>query len=256
MTTNSDKKLMSLLENHVPESVVLASWLQKNGISRELQKYYLKSGWLESVGHGAFKRPHENVRWTGAAYSLQVQAQLLVHAGALTALSFHGLTHYVRLGNETIFLFSPLYLKLPKWFLEREWGSPIKHVKTQFLPQNLGLSEYSEGKIKLHISSPERAILECLYLAPNHLDLIECYQVMEGLTNLRPKQLQELLMNCNSIKVKRLFLYMAAKANHQWWPFIDQSKIELGKGDRAISKGGVYKNQYRISIPKDLDLTP
>jgi hypothetical protein len=112
--------------------------------------------------------------------------------------------------------------------------------------------EYKTGSISLQISSPERAILECLHLTPINFDLVECYQVFEGLSNLRPKLLQELLEICTSIKVKRLFLFMADKAKHQWLPFVDQTKIELGKGDRILVKGGVYISKHRISIPKDL----
>jgi hypothetical protein len=252
MTTNSDKKLMNLLANHVPVTVLLASWLEKNGISRELQKYYLRSGWLESYGSGAYKRPGENVQWLGAMYSLQKQTDLAVHVGGLTSISLQGLTHYARLGKQSLYLFSALYVKLPKWFLDQEWGSQVQHVKTKLLPVGLELVEYKEGAIKLQLSSPERAILECLHLTPNHFDMVECYQVLEGLSNLRPKVLQELLEKCTSIKVKRLFLFMASKAKHQWLDFVDQTRIELGTGDRVIVKGGVYISKYRISIPKEL----
>lgn len=252
MTTNSDKKLMNLLANHVPETVLLASWLEKSGVSRDLQKYYLKSGWLEHYGYGAFKRPNENVQWVGAMYSLQRQTDLQVHVGGLTSLSLQGIAHYARLGKESLYMFSPLYVKLPKWFLDQEWGTQVKYVKTRILPLDVGLFEYKAGSINLRISSPERAILECLHLSPNHFDLVECYQVFEGLSNLRPKLMQELLEKCESVKVKRLFLYMAAKAKHQWLPFVDQTNIELGKGDRILVKGGVYISQNRISIPKEL----
>jgi hypothetical protein len=34
--------------------------------------------------------------------------------------------------------------------------------------------------------------------------------------------------------------------------FVDQSKIELGTGDRVIVKGGVYISKYKLSIPKEL----
>lgn len=252
MTTNSDKKLMSLLANHVPETVLLASWLEKNGISRELQQYYLKSGWLESLGSGAFKRPNENVKWFGALHSIQRQADMPVHVGGLTSLSLQGLAHYARLGNELLYLFSNHYVNLPKWFRDQEWGLKVKHVKTKILPISLGLIEFKEGAVTLQISSPERAIFECLYLTPNQFDIVECYQMLEGLSNLRPKVLQELLEKCSSIKVKRLLLFMASKANHQWLSFIDTTKIELGKGDRILVKGGVYISQHRISIPKEL----
>jgi len=76
--------------------------------------------------------------------------------------------------------------------------------------------------------------------------------MMEGLTNLRPKLLQELLERCTSIKVKRLFLYMADKAQHHWLTFIDQAKISLGEGDRSVVKAGIYVSKYRISVPKEL----
>ena len=252
MTTNSDKKLMNLLDNHVPGTILLASWLEKNGISRDLQKYYLKSGWLGYYGVGAFKRPNENVQWVGALNSLQRQTELPVYVGGLTSISLQGLSHYVRLEKEPLYLFSPQYVKLPKWFLNQEWSNQIIHVKTKFLPAALALFEYSQDGLKLQISSPERAILECLQQTPNQFDMVECYQILEGLSNLRPKVLQELLEKCNSIKVKRLFLFMASKANHQWLDFVDQTRIELGTGDRILVKGGVYILKYRISIPKEM----
>ena len=88
--------------------------------------------------------------------------------------------------------------------------------------------------------------------SPDKLDLIECYHLVEGLSNLRPKLLQELLEKCSSVKVKRLFLMMASKAQHQWLTFLDLKKIDLGKGDRSIIKGGVYNAKVHISVPKEL----
>ncbi len=243
---------MRLLSNHIPGTVLLASWLEKNGFSRDLQQYYLKSGWLESYGIGTFKRPNENVKWTGALNSLQRQTELQVHVGGLTSISLQGLSHYVRMEKEPLYLFSPQYVKLPKWFLNQEWSNQIIHVKTKFLPANSALFEYSRDGLKLQLSSPERAILECLYLAPDRFDMMEGYQILEGLVNLRPKVLQELLENCRSIKVKRLFLFMASKARHQWLDFVDQTRIELGTGDRVIVKGGVYISKYKISLPKEI----
>jgi hypothetical protein len=252
MTTKSDRKLLNLLANHVPGTVLLASWMEKNGISRDLQQYYLKSGWLESYGFGVFKRPNENIQWTGALNSLQRQTDLSVHVGGLTSISLQGLSHYVRLEKEPLYLFSPQNVKLPRWFLNQEWSKQIQHVKSKFLPADLALSDYSLDGLKIQISSPERAILECLYLTPNRFDMIECYQILEGLVNLRPKIMQELLEECSSIKVKRLFLFMASKAKHQWLDFVDQSRVELGSGDRILVKGGVYISKYRISIPKEM----
>lgn len=77
--------------------VLQASWLKQNGISRDLQHYYLKSNWLESLGTGAFKRPHDEITWESALSSVQVQSDISVHVGALTALTKQGLSHYLRL---------------------------------------------------------------------------------------------------------------------------------------------------------------
>ncbi len=252
MTTNSGNKLMHLMGIHVPQTVLLASWLEKNGISRNLQKYYLKSGWLESYGVGVFKRPNDDINWVGALSSIQRQTDLPVHVGGLTSLSFQGLSHYGRGENEPLYLFSTQYSKLPKWFLHQEWSKHILYVKTKFLPPVLELMEYNKSALKLKLSSPERAILECLYLTPTRFDMVECYQLLEGLANLRPKVMQELLEKCNSIKVKRLFLFMASKLNHQWLPFIDQDKIDLGTGDRILVNEGVYISKYKISVPKEV----
>jgi Transcriptional regulator, AbiEi antitoxin, Type IV TA system len=76
--------------------------------------------------------------------------------------------------------------------------------------------------------------MECLHLAPEKKDLCECYELMEGLTNLRPQQVQALLKACTSVKVKRLFLFLAEKAKHDWFEYLDLTKIDLGKGKRSV----------------------
>lgn len=241
-----------MLELHKPGTVALAKWLENLGISRELQKNYKKSGWLEKLGPGAYKRPADQVTWQGGLYTIQHQAKLKIHVGALTAISLQGKSHYFRVAGEEIFLFSTHKTILPQWFKASEWGQKVQHIKTSFLPEDLGLTQHEVKNFLITISAPERAILECLYLAPAQLDLMECYHLMEGLSNLRPKLMQELLEKCSSVKVKRLFLLMASKAQHQWLAFIDLNKIDLGKGDRSITRGGVYNAQFHISIPKEL----
>lgn len=241
-----------MLELHQPGTVALAGWLESVGVSRELQKRYRKNGWLEALGTGAFKRPGDKVNWQGGLYAIQQQGKISVHVGALTAMSLQGLSHFFRLSTKTVFLFSPVKTILPKWFKTHQWQYAIKHIQTSMLPSDLGLTSYQEKNFPITIASPERAILECLFLAPEKLDLIECYHLVEGLSNIRPKVMQELLEKCSSMKVKRLFLFMATKAQHQWLTFIDKSKIDLGKGQRSIVKGGVFNTAFQITIPKEL----
>ena len=87
---------------------------------------------------------------------------------------------------------------------------------------------------------------------PDELDLVECFQVMEGLANLRPKLVQELLQACTSVKANRLFLYMAEKAGHQWFGLVDTKKAHLGEGHRRLAKDGVYVAKYKLTVPKAL----
>ena len=252
MATYKKEKIKRLLEEHLPGTVYIAPWLEKRGISRDLQKHYRGSGWLESLGRGALKRPGEKVTWAGGLYALQAQSGLAVHAGALTALAFRGFAHYIRLGAATVFVFSPPQTRLPSWFRQRDWGQTIHHCNTSALPPGLALADYQAGAFAVKIATPERAFLECLRLAPNRIDLVECYQLMEGLTTLRPGLLQSLLEQCRSIKIKRLFLYMAEKAGQDWLRDLDSSRFDLGAGDRAITKGGVYIARYGLSVPEAL----
>ncbi len=94
--------------------------------------------------------------------------------------------------------------------------------------------------------------MECLYLAPKSQPLLEVYELMEGLNNLRPTLVQQLLEQCTSIKVKRLFLFMADKAGHDWFDYLDMSKIDQGSGKRSIVESGIYNPKYKITVPKEL----
>ena len=87
MTANNGTNIKRLLNLHVPGTVLSASWLADRGFSYDLQQYYRKSGWLESIGTGAFKRPIETVDWSGALYTLQQRLKLPVHPGGLTAIT-------------------------------------------------------------------------------------------------------------------------------------------------------------------------
>lgn len=252
MTTNKTSKLNLLLTQHLPGTIELASWLEGLGISHDLQQYYRSSGWLEPVGVGASKRPGEIISWEGALYTLQVQGQMPIHAGARTALSLQGFTHYVRSDKEPLFLFSPPATPLPTWFRKHDWNRPVIHEKTSFLASGLALTKVTLPLFSIIVSSPERAMLECLYLAPKAIDLVECFQLMELLTTLRPKVLQELLEQCHSIRVKRLFLYLADKAGHLWFTRLDRSRIDLGKGKRVIGTGGVLVSEYGLVLPNEL----
>lgn len=252
MSLQNRIKIKNLMEDWPKGQVATSAWLKSTGISSQLTQRYLQSGWIETIGVGAYQKPKEPVNWVGGLATLQSQLFLNVHLGGPTAFSVRGGAHYVRFGKERIFLFSPLNERLPKWFTDFDWGNSIRHIKTSILLPELGVSTYKHENIEIKVSSPERAILECLHVSPKEFDLLECYQTLEGQLTLRPDLMQKLLVECNSVRVKRLFLYMASKAKLPVIEYLDTKKIDLGNGDRSIVKNGIYDATYKISIPKEL----
>jgi len=247
------KQKINRLMNSQPSGVVyLSSWLTKNGFSTQLLNRYKKSNWIYSIGTGVWMRVGVEPTYQGALYAIQEQSKLSVHIGAKTALSLQGKAHYLELSTQQIILFGSSKEKLPAWFTKYDWGLKVNYFSSSFLPPKMGLQTLEQSNFSLLVSSPARALLECLYLVPKKQELVECYEIMEGLNNLRPKQVQELLEQCTSIKVKRLFLYMAEKAQHDWFNYINLEKIDLGKGKRSLVKDGVYIAKYHIAIPKAL----
>ena len=51
------------------------------------------------------------------------------------------------------------------------------------------------------------------------------------------------------MKVKRLFMYLAENCKHPWAGKVDLSKVDLGKGKRALVKGGRFDAKYQITVP-------
>lgn len=253
MSTENETKINHLLRNHPSGGVFLSTWLAKKGYSLDLQKRYRKSQWLAPIGTGAMIRAGEKVGYEGGLYALQKQAGLTIHAGGRTALALQGKAHYLEMGASKVVLFGGSAEKLPTWFKKYDWGVDIEYHPTSFLPHKLGMVELETKTFSLQVSGSVRALMECLYLAPEKQELVECLELMEGLNNVRPQLVQSLLEQCQSVKVKRLFLYLAEKAGHKWVEYLDLNKVDLGKGKRSLVKNGVLIPKYAITVPKELE---
>jgi hypothetical protein len=253
MSTKKRIKINQLLNSQPYGVVFLSSWLTKEGYSLDLQQRYKKSDWLESIGTGAMIRSGDNVGYEGAVYALQQQSDSNIHPGGKTALALQGKTHYLEFSNQKVMLFGGKGEKLPAWFLKYDWGLRVDYHNSSFLPSHIGLTSVTFKSFSLKISSATRAVMECIYLTPKHQELFECYELMQGLNNLRPNQVQELLEQCTSVKVKRLFMYMAEKTKHDWVNYINLEKIDFGKGKRSLVKNGIYIPKYKITVSKELE---
>lgn len=235
------------------DTLLFSSWLLAQGITISEQHSYAQTGWLERVAYGVYKMAGSAVPLFSAvsAYNTQLRKQCVV--GAQTALELRGYSHYVPMGKPLTFLFTDNSQKMPFWFLQYEWDRTIRYQTTSFLGvDGLGVEEMVIDGRKLLVSSPERAILECLNSPSAAGSLMDIYYLVEMLTTLRPKLLQQLLERCSSVKVKRLFLYMAEKTGFPWYRALDLSRIDLGAGRRMIVPTGKYVRKYNMTIPTEL----
>jgi hypothetical protein len=253
MSTVNTSKINQLLLSQPTGAVFTSHWMSRNGYSPELQKRYRLSNWLASIGNGAMKRTGEEITMEGALYSLQNQLGLSVHIGATSALALLGRSQYLQLNSNQTYLFGTREETLPKWFATYPWRAAINYQTTGFLPARLGMTDYETNNgIMISISGQIRAIMECLYLAPAEIGYTECYELLESMTSVRPQGVQKLLEACSSVKVNRMFLFLAEKTGHSWVRHLDQSKLELGSGKRSLAKNGVYIPAYQITVPKEL----
>jgi hypothetical protein len=176
-----------------------------------------------------------------------------IHVGGRSALGLLGLAHYLQVNAGETILFSEGQLSLPSWLLKNQWDTKPRIFRVSlFQQETVELVDYQTGELNMKISGTARAMMECLSLCPNQFPLMEAFELMEGLATLRPAQAQELLEQCKSIKVKRLFLHFAEKAGHNWLKYIDTSKIDLGSGNRSLAESGVLAPKYHLILPKEL----
>jgi len=251
MSLQKRNKLNQLLKNWPSGTVYTTHWLVRHGIPRDLLMKYRQRGWVEAIGHGAVARSGDKVDWTGGLWAIQKQLDLDIHVGAKTALEMRGYAHFVPLGKGyLVYLFGPLNQKLPGWFKRYRWDVKLRHVMTNLFGDrsNLGLAQKDMGAYSVTISAPERAIMEVLHLVPHENSFEGAVQLMEGLTTLRPSVVQSLLEKCHSLKVRRLFMYLAEKCNLPWVGKLDMSKVEFGKGKRMIVKDGRFDPKYQITV--------
>ena len=247
-------KINKLTKYWIPGFVFTSAFMKEQGIHYDQQLAYKRTGWLESLGSGAFKRAGDVVNWTGGLYALQDQLNLNVHLSGKSALLAQGYSHYVYSQQTLLFLNRAHDAKIPLWFKNYcANGVNLVISRTSVLPYDLAES-YTVKNIEgfnIRISNPERAALEILHYVPLKQSFDEAFKITEFLTTLRSQKVQTLMELCNSVKVKRLFLYMAEKHNHPWLNELNMDNIDLGSGKRVVVKNGMLDKKYRITVPKD-----
>ena len=244
-------KLNQLLTQRNPGGLYFSAWLTEKGYSNQLIMRYRNSGWLSTLSRGVMYRAGDKLNSFAVINSYNEQMKKDFHIAAHSALELSGFNHYIPMGKPLLMVAHPKEQLVPEWIKKIDLDRTPKFFSTETFskPQ---ISTFNSEYAHLKASVPEQAFLECLLLAPRQYSFMDLYYLMEQLTSLRPDVLQSILENTDNIKTKRLFLYMAEKADHYWCRLLDTKKIDLGSGKQKLVEKGVYLPKYKITIPQEL----
>lgn len=252
-----------LIETKIPEGVIVTrKWLiNTTSLDKHAVDNLVKSEHIRVLQKGVYTRGISQPSWQSIVYTIQFILNTDYLVGGFTALEMKGFAHYMSQSKKTII---HLYGndKLPKWINNLSDNIIfVRHSRKELFSsmEQLHSEKYITGHFwkeemsKLKISIPEKACLEMLNEVPNKISFEHANQLIQGMTSLSPRTIQKLLEECSSVKVKRLFLWFGQKHNYTWFSKLDQSKIDIGSGNRMIAKGGELDKKYKITVPKDFD---
>ena len=233
-----------------PGGLLFSEGLKKLGYSDQLMKQYRNSGWLTSLSKGVMYRSGDSLSALAALANCQEQTGKQYRVAAHSALELSGYYHFVPMGKPKLMVASN-ESRIPQWAKSDLFDMTIEFFTTSAFgliqEQTLKQNNYT-----IQASIPELAFMECLLLAPSRYSYMDLYYIMEQLTAVRPAKVQQLLEATNNLTVKRMFLYMAEKANYPWFQSLDLDHIDLGSSKIQLCKGGVYVSKYKITIPREL----
>ena len=278
-----DQRLNPLQHELADGLVFDARWLESRGISRQLRSYYVRKGWLQPLARSVYRRPpalgaaaletgalgSADLKWQQVLVSLQMVLHVPIILGGRTALEVQGLGHYVAADGPSVV---ELYASAPPptWLdalqasarfrvhraaalFATPLPAPLPTAPSALTALGLVNRPWGDRDFPLIMSTPERAILELLANVPRQETFHQADMLMEGLTGLSPRRLEAMLVDCKSVKAKRLFFVLAERHGHAWFKRLDPAKIDLGRGKRSLAGGGKLHPTYQISMPEGPD---
>ena len=272
MDEQTSPPLNRLLSRLAPGQLVDSAWLQDQGISRSSIHAYVKNHWLERVASRVYRRSggsSPGLRWDLAVASAQALRPSSFNVGGPTALDLLGQGHYLKLGGPAkVHLYDPEF-SAPPWLGRLPLDAAL-FVRTRLLFSNVSLGvewrryELGTGRLGsavkepsrsdpwdnfLRVAGEERASIEMLDEVPEDVAFELADEMFQGLSNLRPRLVTQLLASCRSVRAKRLFLFYADRHGHGWSKHVDRTQVDLGKGKRQLAAGGRLDPHYQITVP-------
>lgn len=249
------------MNSTTPRSLILQSWLSSHGITPQLAQKYTHSNWLGRLRAGVYYRPGRSPQWQDALHCLITQKGIPARISGLSSLIHQGKAQYIQQQNQAVWLGVPSKVVLPRWFKkfpnENIPGSSDKNPAWNYVKLGEALTIESSYMTELNIknillpaSAPELAIYETLSVIPKLISFEHAAELFQGLVNLSPRKVQAMLEESHSVKTNRLFLFLANYYQMPWRSRINESRINLGTGNRQIIPGGKWDRQYRITVPE------
>ena len=277
MPTNANRR--ELLQTLVPEGLpVTKHWLtrQSSEFDRHALDNLLKSRQLKALAPGVYMRAGTHLTWQGVVASLQTIFGTDLGVGGLTALELQGFAHYLPLSRQrTVHLYGKDVL--PSWLnhalpavqfvrhnrLPSLGGTGLVHREYDTLERTLldvTVPGQRQGSWPFTLSSPERAYLEVLMDVPARISFEHANQLLQGMTTLSPRRMEQLLRKCTNVKVRRLFYWMAERNAYAWFNKLPAPEaldaLGVGHGNRVLAKGGRLDSKYRITVPEEMWTPP
>lgn len=233
-------------------------WLMARGLGGHTLDNAVKSKRLLSLAPGVYSQYTRDLRWEGVVASLQYMegaSTPSVYAGGLTALSVMEMQDPPPAGAPVVRLYASD--RPPAWLFRLPLPARFKwHSVKSLWPESVMADEdyldaygWDLGLPPLHVSCPERALMEALMSVPKGINFDQADDLMMGQILMSPRKLDALLDACRSVKVKRLFFWLAARADHQWFGDLDRAKYDLGSGKRVLEEGGKLDREHLITVP-------
>lgn len=243
---SSSSKLTRLLNQSKPGVPILTCDLREAGISARLASHYVKNGWLNRIGYGAYCLPNERVTLDGALLVLQKDVPGL-HLASFSALNRWGVRHNLTFNEKAVVWGEPT-VGLPKWVHE---SFNVRYSSAKlfaFKDSRLDFDTrpvFSLDNQGVFCSVIERGVLELLSESGTFYSPELTRNIVESVRRLRPEVLGPLLLSCTSLKVKRLFALLATEFN-----LIDVSRLY---SEYDITTGEA--KQWQVTVGKNKTTT-
>lgn len=228
---------LNLVMTRMPEGMPLTSArLAQAGISADLAVRYARSGWLERLARGVYRRAGDSLELHPTLRMLEGEVPGL-HVGGKTALDWYGIRHYVA-QRPRLELYGWDAWRVPPWLDAR---FPARYRRKRLFRETpdamVGVSRFNDQPASPLASEPERALLELLSEVGVGQPLAEAKELTAGTHTLRRDRLVDLLRRCTSVKTVRLALTLGRAHALPWAEGLDREDLPRGSASRWVGRG-------------------